>query len=151
MKFQKTRCPANRHRFEPRALDQNVFRRKGNFRFAAAHDSANTYGAGTVAIGNQADCGIKRSFDAIERFDFFLRLGTPYHNRMIAHQIVVKRMQRMPKFQHHVVCCVHHVVDRGHARGLQPLTQPGGRRLNLHISNYPRCEASAKFWSFNLD
>ena len=55
VQFQKAGGAANGDGFEPGALDQNIFRRKRNFRFGAAHDSANAHGARAVAVANHAD------------------------------------------------------------------------------------------------
>src|SRR5207253_3831157 len=66
VQFQKACRAADRYRLKPRAFDQNIFRGEGNFRFAAAHDSADAHGARTVSVAYHAEGRIKRAFDAIQ-------------------------------------------------------------------------------------
>ncbi len=124
VQLQKARGPANGDGIKPGALDQNIFRGKGNFGFGAAHDAADAHGTGTVTVADQGNGGIQRALDAVERFHFFARLGLANHDAVIAHKIVVVGMQGMPQFQHHVVGNVDHVVDAGHACGFQAILQP---------------------------
>src|SRR6266404_913708 len=70
VKLQVARGAANGDRIKPGALDQDVFRREGNFCFGAAHDAANTHGARAVAIADHADVGVEGAFDAVERPNF---------------------------------------------------------------------------------
>ncbi len=103
MQFQKTSGAANGHRFKPGALDQNIFRGKGDFRFRAAHDSADADGAGAVAIADHADVGIELALDPVERAHFFSGLRAADDNFVVADFVVIESVQRVAKLEHHVI------------------------------------------------
>src|SRR5207245_5387958 len=102
VQFQKTRGAANGNRFEPSALDQNIFRGKGDFRFRAAHDSADADGAGAVAIADQANIRIKNSLDTVEGPHLFRTrltggaagLGAADDNFVVADSVVIESVRR---------------------------------------------------------
>src|SRR5205814_9630564 len=59
---------------------------------------------------------------------FFLELGGADHDFVVAHFVVIKRMQRMTQFKHYVIRNIHDVADAGHAGGFEAVLQPLGRR-----------------------
>ena len=158
MQFQKTRGTANGDRFEPGTFDQNIFRGKGNFRFRAAHDSADAHDARTVAIGNHADARIELAIfvrrelplNSIERFHFFAGLGAADDDFVVPHFVVVKRVQRVPQLQHDVIRNVDDIADAGDAGSFEPIFQPFRRRLDFHVSNDARSETAAEFGRLNF-
>ena len=71
MKFQGARGFANGDRFEPGAFNQDIFCGERDFRVGAAHDAADAYCAGAVAIVDNRQGGIEGAFETVERADFF--------------------------------------------------------------------------------
>jgi hypothetical protein len=63
--------------------------------------------------------------------------------RQTCQGIAIKGMQGLPRFQHHQIGDVHHVVDRAHATALQPLPQPQRRSPDLHPAELGDAEQSA--------
>ncbi len=70
---------------------------------------------------------------------------------MVPHFVIVKRVQRVPQLQHHVVRNVDDVADAGDAGRFEPVFQPFRRRLDFHVSNDPRGEAAAEFRRLDFD
>src|SRR6476646_10574123 len=151
MQFQDARATAAGDGIKPRALDEHIFGRERNLGVGAAHNSANTLGTRTVAVGNHAHAGIERAFDAVERFDFFSGLRFPGDEFVVADLVVVVGVNRLAQFKHHVVRNIDDVADTGDAARFEPLAEPWWRRLNLHATNDARGEAPAEFGRLNLD
>src|ERR1700730_14461151 len=150
VQFQNAGGAAGGDGVEPGALDQHVFRGKRNFGFRSAHDAADAYRAGTVAVRDPADAGIECAQDAVERSQFLFGLGFAYDEAMVAHGVVIKRMEGVPELEHDIVGHVDDVVDAGDDGGLTTLAQPSGPRLYHHAATDPRCETSANFRHLNL-
>src|SRR5206468_10070045 len=64
VQFQKACRAADRYGLKPGAFDENIFRREGNFRFAAAHDSAEAHGARTVSVAYHPNAWTARTIAA---------------------------------------------------------------------------------------
>src|SRR5882762_3131905 len=151
VQFQKTRGAANRDRFEPGAFDQNIFRGKRNFRFRAAHDSADAHGARAVAIADHADVRIELALDAVERSDFFAGPGAADDDFVVANFVVIESVQRVAEFEHHVIRNIDDVADAGDAGSFEAVFQPFWGRLDLDVSNDAGGEAPAEFRGLNFD
>ncbi len=161
MQFEEARSAANRDRFKPGALDQNIFRGEGNFRVGAAHDAAEPDGARAVAVGDDANARGKYAFDLIERFDFLVGPAGGNHvggglcrannDAVIADFVVVVRVERLAEFEHYVVRDVDDVVDAGDAGRFETFAEPGRRGLDFYAANYPGGEAAAEFRDLNFD
>src|SRR5713226_1734130 len=158
VQFQETRGAANGDRFEPGAFDQDIFRGKGDFRFGAAHDSADSDGARAVAIADQAEIRSKLAvfvrrelpLDTVEGSHFLGWLGAADDNFVVANLVVIESVQRVAEFQHHVIRNIDHVADAGDARSFEAVFQPFWRRLDLDVSNDARGEAATKFRGLNF-
>src|SRR5207302_1435581 len=151
VQFQKTRGAANGDRFEPSALDQNIFRGKGNFGFAAAHNSADAHGSRAVAIADHADVRIELALDAIEGAHFFAGAGAANNDFVVAKFVVIESVQGMAKFEHHVIRNIDDVADAGDAGGFEAVFQPFWGRLDFHVSNDASGEAATEVRGLNLD
>src|SRR5258707_8351544 len=159
MQFQETRGAANGDRFEPGALDQNIFRGEGNFCFRAAHDSANADGVGAVAIADHANVRIELPLDAVEGAHLFRSrltggvagLGAADDNFVVANFVVIESVQRVAEFEHHVIRNIDDVADAGDAGSFEAVFQPFWGRLDLHVSNDTGGEAPAEFRGLNFD
>src|SRR5258708_11303710 len=159
VQFQKARGAANRNRFDPGAFDQHIFRGERNFRFRAAHDSADAHGARAVAIGNHANVRIKRSLDPVEGAHLFRSrltggvagLGAADDDFVVANFVVIERVQRVAEVEHHVIRNIDDVADAGDAGSFEAVFQPFWGRLNLDVSNDTGGEAPAEFRGLNFD
>ena len=109
---------------QTRRTRSNIFGGKGDFGFSAAHDSADTHGARAVAIGNHADARIELAIDPVESFHFFVLFRAADNDFVVAHFVVVKRVQRVAQLQHHVVRNVDYIADDGNAGSFKPVFQP---------------------------
>src|SRR6266481_4164282 len=151
VQFQETRSAANRDRFKPRALDQDIFGGKRNFRFRSTHNSADADGVGAVAIADHADVGIELPLDAVEGSHVLAMLGAADNNLRIANLVVIESVQRVAEFEHHEVGNIHDIADAGDAGGFQAVSQPFWGRLDLHVANDAGGEAAAQFRRLNFD
>jgi len=133
MQFKETGGAANRDRSNQRTRSRR-FCGKGNFRFGAAHDSANPDGVRAVAIGDQAHVRIKRSLDTIERSSFFLRAWRGAQQFCDPNVVVIEGVQRMAEFEHHVIRNIDDVADAGDAEASSGLSAILGK------AGFSRCE-----------
>src|ERR1700687_732032 len=151
VKFQEARGAANSDGIEPGALDQNVFRGEGDFRFGAAHDAADAHGAGAIAITDHADARGEHALDAVEGANFFTWLGEADDDAVIADFVVVESVEGVAEFEHHVVGGIDDIVDAGDAGGFEAVFEPLRRGLNFRAANHAGGEAAAKLGRLDLD
>src|SRR5208282_62834 len=150
VKFQEASGAANRDGIKPGAFDQHVFRGKGDFRFRSAHH-ATADGSRAITIANQRHVWLQLTFDAIQRDHFFAGPGAPDNNSVVAHFVVVERVNGIAEFQHHVIGDVDDVADAGGACGSEAVFQPGRRRLNLDVANHPCGVTAAELRRIDLN
>ena len=77
--------------------------------------------------------------------------GAADNDLVVAHLVVVERVQGVAQFEHDVVRNVNDVADACNAGGFEPVLQPFWRRLDLDVSNDARGEAAAKLRCLNFD
>ena len=70
---------------------------------------------------------------------------------MLAEEVVVERVQRLPVLDHDVVGDVDDVVDRAHPEGGQAVLHPLRRGADLHARDHRGDVAGAEIWVANLD
>ena len=73
-------------------FEQNVAARRTNFGIAAAHHSGDAHGSRRV--GDHAHFVCERSFDAVERAQFFSGARPPHDDPLLGQQIHVIRVHR---------------------------------------------------------
>src|SRR5439155_21301350 len=108
-------------------------------------DSTDADGARAGPVADDADVRIELPLDTVEGAHFFAGLRAAHHNSVVADLVVIKCVQRVAEFQHHIIRNVHDIADARNARSFQTVFQPFWRRLNLHAAHYASREAAAKF------
>ena len=110
-------CAAsNRCWGEDRALNDHALRGGGNLTRGASHHASE--GECGTLIGNHKVARIKRSLNMVERLKLLLRLRQANLDPR-ANSGSIKRVGRLPEFEHDVVGRVHHVGDGAETRRLQ--------------------------------
>src|ERR1051326_2735334 len=102
---------------EPRALEEDVLRRRGDLALRAADDAAEA--DGFVGVGDDAGVLVKLAHFVVEAAHRFAGLAFADDDRIALQAIEVEGMQRVAEGEHHVVRGVDDVVDRAEADGFE--------------------------------
>ena len=61
---------------------------------------------------------------AVEGGHFFTVFGSSHNDMPIRYGMIIKCMQGLAHFQHHIVCNIHNIGNRAHARRQQTALHP---------------------------
>ena len=92
---------------------------------------ATANGPRSIAIAYQEHVGSNVRSMPSRVFIFSLGLAAADHNFMVAHLVVVERMNWIAEFEHHVIGDVHDVADAGYAGSFEAFFQPRRREARI--------------------
>ena len=113
--------------------------------------------SGFSAVRNQQVGRLERAPHVVERDELAVRAppGAWSARRTTIRRAAIcalsKACNGCPKFEHHVVGRVDHVVQRAHSAQLQPPAHPERRGANFHSANRQRRVARAELGREDLD
>ena len=104
-----------------------------NLGVCAAHNACNSNRLVVVADGKHLVAQVV--IYAVQSLDGLTVAGTADNNAAVGQALVVERMHRLAVLEHNIVGDINDIVDRTNAAGMQTLTHPRRRRLDLDILN----------------
>ena len=106
---------------------------------------------GPRRIGDHEPLRVEVPALSVEGGEGLPRARPARRDAVAAHGVVVEGVDRLSRFEHHMVRDVHQVVDRPHPGGGQPLLHPAGRRAEFDILDQRQREAAAEIRILDLD
>ena len=104
-----------------------------------------------LGVRDHQRLAVQRAGDAIEGHQRLTRRGPADDEPVGGDPVVIKRVHRLPEFEHDIVRDVDDVVDRPDARGLQPPLDLVGGRPDAHALDHPGREPGAALRIRDLD
>src|SRR5690349_2327943 len=136
-------------RIPPGRLDQDVAGLVGDHGVKAAHNSSQAYGL--LRIGYHEIFGGELALNAVERLQSLARPRVTNDQPMSFEQVEIENVRGLTHLPQNVIGSVDGVVNRALIEQPKSVRDLLGRRLDLHVAQYPRSEARADTSVFHGD